>query len=128
MSVSGLVNPLSFPAAADLTSHQYKILRLTAAGTVNLANAGNQDAVGVLQNNPQSGKMAAVSNVGDETKVIAGAAIGSCGILLASDANGLAVTATSGEFVIGRALTTASGSGAVIRMVQAPFVPNAALA
>jgi len=128
MSLSGLVNPLSLEAAADLRTHQYKILRLTAAGTVNLANAGNQDAMGVLQNDPNSGQMASVSRPGDETKVIAGAAIGSAGILLASDANGLAVTATSGEFVVGRALTTATGSGAVIRMIQSPFIPNAPLA
>lgn len=128
MATYGTVNAASFEAAADLSAHQYKILRMTAAGTVNLANAGNQDAFGVLQNKPQAGEMAAVAGPGAETKVIAGAAIGSAGVYLASDANGLAVTATSGEMVIGTALVSASGSGAVIRAILSPIIPAASLA
>lgn len=128
MATFGEFTPASFTAAADLSAHQYKIVKLTAAGTVNLANADNQYSPGVLVNKPQSGEAAAVARTpGSEVRVIAGAAVGSAGIFLASDANGLAIAATSGEMVIGVSLQTAAGSGAVFRAELGPFIPNAVL-
>lgn len=129
MTTYGNFTAASFEAAADLSSHQFKIVKLTADGKVNLANADNQQSLGILQNSPQAGEAAAVLRTpGAETRVIAGGAVASAGLFLASDANGLAVVATSGECVWGVALQTAAGSGKIIRAEFVGSLPNAVLA
>ena len=46
-------------AAADLSSYQYRFVKLTADNTVNVCGAGEQ-AIGVLQNKPIAGAAARV--------------------------------------------------------------------
>lgn len=98
-------------AAADLSAKQYYIVDCTAAKKVNLAGDGAV-CIGVLENEPESGEAASVRIYGI-AQVSAGAAI-SAGALVASDANGQAVTATTGEFSIGVALEAAGAQNDII--------------
>lgn len=121
MTVQGKAHCRSYVAAADLSSHQFKIIRINADGKANLAGDASSGVIGVLQNMPQSGEAAQVGVAPSELKVIAGGAVGSANLWIASDANGLAVVANSGEFCLGRSLETAAGSGVLLRTTVEPM-------
>lgn len=97
---------------ATLATKQYCFVKIDTAG---LALAGNGGyAIGVLQDKPAVGDPGAVCFPGDITKVQCGGTI-AIGDEVQSDANGKAVKATSGAFVLGTALSTgANGSMADI--------------
>ena len=98
-------------AAANLTTHQYKIVKIDTNAKIALAVDGDP-AIGVLQNKPNSDQAAEVA-VSGVTKVIAGAAVAK-GDLVASDANGKLKTAATGDYIIGLALEAASADGNII--------------
>ena len=63
-------------AAADLTAHQFKAVRLTAGGVrLTAAVDVNSGPVFVLQNKPNSGDHCQLAATGQVTKAIAGAAV-----------------------------------------------------
>lgn len=90
-------------AAADLSAKHHYLVKMTSTG-VNLCGDG-EAAIGVLQNKPASGVVAEVETLGT-TMCVAGDAI-TQGANVASDTNGKAVTAASGDFIVGTALTAA---------------------
>lgn len=103
-----------FKAAADLSGKQYTFVRMSAAGTVNLASevavsAANKVAFGVLQNKPKTNEAATVAVLG-ETKVLAGAAA-AVDKLITYNSSGKAVEAASGDMVCGRFLEAANNDG-----------------
>ncbi len=116
MALKGVTTDITYKAAADLRTAKNKIVRIAADGEINLSGAASATQIGVLQNDPNTGEAAQVS-IGGEPKVIVGGAVGSAGLYLKSDANGLAVVANSGDNVIGISQETAAGSGTLIRMV-----------
>lgn len=124
MAVSVPVFSFSFTSTNDLSAKQFYIVDLDAAtstsGVTNviLPTVAGQKAVGVLQNKPIANQTAEVWLHGI-TKVVAGAAI-AAGDLLTTDATGKAVTAAAGNFILGRALQAASGSGIVISALLLP--------
>ena len=92
----------SFPAGADLTGDQYKIVKLNASGQVVLAGAGEL-AVGVLQNKPDSGEAAQVRIFG-LTRMLTKGSNAEPGDLVRSDAGGFGVnTGSAGDVNIGTA-------------------------
>lgn len=116
MALKGVTEDITYTAAADLRTHKNKIVRIAADGEINLSGAASATMIGVLQNDPNTGEAAAVAIRG-EPKVIVGGAVGSAGLYLKSDANGLAVVAASGDNAIGISQETAAGSGTLIRML-----------
>lgn len=96
-------------AGADLSTHQYKFVKLSAARTAVICAAATDKPIGVLQNKPTSGTAATVRVFG-ETKVIAGGTI-AAGDSIGTDANGLADTKVHGtdttQYAVGEALTAA---------------------
>lgn len=128
-------------AGADLSSSQYRFVKLNAAGAVVLSGAG-EAAIGVLQNKPGNGQAATV-RVGGLSKVIAGAAI-ALPNRIASDANGKAKAAVAATVntsdagvaadplvasnVLGEAFEAAAGDGQVIEILlgRAGAVPTTA--
>lgn len=121
MATYSRLNVLSMQAGGDLRTKQYHILRQSAAGVTNLASrtTANQtavvDAIGVLQNKPNSGQAASVAITG-ESKVVAGAAI-TQGVNVTTNASGRAIVAASGDWTIGQAAEAAGADGEVIRVV-----------
>jgi hypothetical protein len=106
--------------AADFSANQYKIVKL-AAGVVALAGAG-EAGLGVLQNKPADGgtggRTASVMAYG-VSRVLSGAAV-AVGAYVTADANGKAVTATTGQNATGIALEAAGGADAIIPILLTP--------
>jgi len=105
MAVENLGKCVTLPAAADLSSYQYRFIKVDSSGYAALCGDG-QDADGVLQNDPGA----------------AGRAAGTCtaGGDAASDANGRAVNAASGDYIKGVFLESATGAGQIIKMIFQP--------
>lgn len=92
-------------AAADLSAKQYYGVYVDSSGTVSLCNATTKPD-GVLQNDPELGEPANIMRDGISQAELGGNV--TAGDLVTTDANGKIVTATTGKYVLGRAL--ASGS------------------
>lgn len=97
-------------AGEDLSSAQYTFV--TSDGDEVTATGAGEAATGVLWNDPQSGRAASVVR-GGEPMVYAGAAI-AVGAEIASDANGKAVTAASGDVILGEARTAAGAADELV--------------
>jgi hypothetical protein len=103
----------SFSAGADLTAHQYHVVRLSAADTVSQANsAGQTTQLGILQNNPESGLAATVALLG-MSRVVAGSSM-AVGDMFTTSASGRAVTVSSGGYVVGRVLEASTTDGDIV--------------
>lgn len=112
---------LTLEAAADLSLHQYTVMRLSAANKCNVASlATDSSMMGVLINKPKSSEFATIAYFG-KCKVIAGAAI-TAGAVLTINSSGRAITVTSGnlEMNFGSALETAAANGDVIGVLLKP--------
>lgn len=113
----GPIVDLSFATAADLSTHQYKIVELTAENTVNLVNSAADKPLGVLQNKPKSGEQAIVRMLG-VSKVKVNAAGLTAGDNVGTDAVGRAIAKTADkDYVIGRCLTTAAATADLLATV-----------
>ena len=118
MSTQGNTTDLGIcTAAANLSTSQFRFVKVTGNKQVNLCVAGD-NAIGVLQNKPNTAQAAAVTFAGS-SKVVAGAAI-AAGALIASDINGAAVAASAGNYIIGIALNAAGGAGELISVLLRP--------
>ena len=107
----------TFIAGQDLSAAQFKFVTLEADGQVDLANAAGEKAIGVLLNQPVAGSAATVCMTGKVT-VEAGASV-TAGDEIATNAAGEAVTATTGNIVMGYALEDAvDGQIFAIELIQ----------
>lgn len=104
MAFDNLAHVNSFVSTNALTS-QFIFVQIDSsnANSVVLPSAGG-NAVGVTQDTPSAGDPTAVCASGSVTKVLCSASI-SIGQDIATDANGNAVPATSGAYVLGTAIT-----------------------
>lgn len=89
----------SFPANADLSASQYCFVTLNSSGNVAVTGASG-DAIGVLQNKPAAAGRAAAVAIGGRTKMLLGGTVAK-GAQVVSDSTGRAVTAISGELILG---------------------------
>jgi hypothetical protein len=85
-------------AGADLSTAQYKIVKLSGANAV-LASAAGELAYGVLQNAPVAGDAAGIA-IGGRTKIQLGATL-AAGAKFSTSAAGLAIAAISTHQVLG---------------------------
>ena len=79
---------ITLEAGADLSSDQYKLVKLSAANTIVLCSNATDAPVGVLQNKPASGQAATVC-ISGASKLLAGGTI-SAGDFVGTDASGTA--------------------------------------
>ena len=114
---------VSFEAAGDLSSSQYKLVKLDGDGKVVIVAATTDIPVGVLQNAPASGGTASVLVCG-VSKVSADAAIDE-GVMLKTSADGQVTSISmdaahaadethTATLCIGVAYTAAGGAGELI--------------
>ena len=96
-------------ASGDLTGSQFLFVIIDGEKTAGLAGAG-ESADGVLQNKPDSGQAVAAAISGDTSKVVAGAAV-AAGALVASNGSGQGITATTGDYILGKCVTAVANSG-----------------
>ena len=99
----------SIKATASLAASQFCFVKIDTSGQIALPAAGGY-AVGVLQDKPAAGDPGAVCYPGDITKVLCGGTI-TAGQDVATDVNGKAVAAATGNFILGIALTAGAASG-----------------
>ena len=102
-------------AGADLSSDQYKYVKLSTTDTVILCAAATDVPIGILQNAPASGAEATIMVTG-MSKVSSDAAL-SIGNQIGTSADGQADAKTAGsdttEYVVGVVLEASSGAGAL---------------
>jgi hypothetical protein len=101
----------TFVAGESLAAAQFKFVTLESDGEVDLADSAGENCVGVCINDPAAGEAATVVMSG-KVMVTAGGTI-AAGASVATDASGDAVTASTGNIVMGYA-TEAGVDGQVI--------------
>lgn len=107
----------SFVAGESLTAAQFKFVTLESDGQVDLADSAGENCIGVLLNNPAAGEAATVA-ISGKVMVTSGGTI-AAGAAIQSDANGDALTAASGDYVMGYALEAAvDGQIMAIELIQ----------
>lgn len=107
----------TFIAGEDLSSAQFKFVTLESDGQIDLADAAGENAIGVLLNDPASGEAATVA-VSGKVMVTSGGTI-AAGAQIQTDASGDALTAASGDVVLGYALEAAvDGQVFAIELIQ----------
>lgn len=107
-------------AAADLSTHQYKFVKVTASEAVNIATVLGEAVLGVLQNKPTaSGREAEVAIAGSVTKVLSNAAI-AAGARVTAAANAKATTALATHNAAGVALNASTGADQLISVLLLP--------
>jgi hypothetical protein len=102
-------NTYSFPAASDLSTHQFKMVVVNTAGRIELSGAGAA-VDGVLLDKPNAAGKHGDVQVDGIAKIVCGSAI-AVGDLVASDASGVLDTAATTEYILGRALTATAAAG-----------------
>jgi len=119
MAFEILANSLSLPVAADYSSSQFRFMKINSSGQWERAGDGNY-ADGVLQDDPDTaGHAGSCALSGSVTKVEGGGTI-TAGNMVASDSVGRCVNAASGDYVLGRALETATTAGQRVTIVFQP--------
>lgn len=126
MAVNRMIDSLSFPAGADLSAAQYKIVWMENDGQVNLATDANSPPVGVLTNKPGAADRGAeVAIIGSECKVIVNSAVVT-GDLICAAAGGFGSaiaggTAAGTAYVLGICTQAGGGSGVYAGVLINPF-------
>lgn len=111
MAYEECLKTISRPASGDLSSNQFYFVDVDSNGEVTTAGDGAA-GIGVLQNDPEAQGIAANVGFAGVSRVAAGGSI-TAGDDVASDADGRAVTAASGDVVLGKAFESASGAGSI---------------
>lgn len=108
----------SFPANADLSSHQHKFVKISS-GKIVIATAAGEDVLGVLLDKPAAADRAALVALAGVCKVIAAETL-AAGDLVATNASALAkkVSSTSN----GLAIVDTSDTGAATDAVTGSYV------
>lgn len=102
---------ISRPAAADLSAHQYKAVKIDANGRAALCGA-DERAVGILQNDPDAIDKMATIMVDGESKFVQSANLAP-GTVVASDANGKAKAPAAVSNTIGVILDNGGADNSV---------------
>lgn len=103
-------NDFSLEAAADLSAHQYKFVKVDATGKAALC-LDNENAIGILQNKPTAGQSAAIKKEGPSKFV--GAAALAAGTKVGCNATGQGKAAVVGSHVIGTVLVDPGAAGQI---------------
>lgn len=106
-TVGGNQTRETYIAGADLSAKQWTFVIMNTTDRTVVNATDGQAADGVLINTPESGKAATVVTAG-RVMVEVGTGGLTAGDLVASDANGEAITAATADIVVGKALETAA--------------------
>jgi hypothetical protein len=124
MAIQQNTQCINLLASADLSAKQYHFVEVSGVRTVAACNATTDQAIGVLQNDPDASGEEAVIAINGTTKVVAGAAI-TAGARVAPNASGRAQTAVATQFPRGIALETSTADGQLIEVLLLPLIVTA---
>lgn len=126
--ISNYAVKVSLVAGADLSSSQYKFVKLNSSGQVIAVAAATDRPIGVLQNNPTSGKTAEVL-VSGGTKLVLGGSVTE-GQIVSPNASGAGVTIAPGtdttKYICGTALTEGANGEIITAVVNCASASRAA--
>jgi len=111
MAIQENIMCITREAGADLSALQFHFVAMSSDGQVDGATDGAR-AIGVLQNKPSAAGLAAEIAFSGTVKVVAGAAI-TAGDAVASASDSEAITAATGDVILGVALTSADAGDLV---------------
>lgn len=117
MAYEQTLRTIGVPANADLSASQFCFMVVNSSGQLALPSAGG-DADGILQDKPNAAAVEGELAVLGVSKLVVGTAGVTAGDLLATDANGKAVTATTGNKILGRALATGAAGVIIPALIQ----------
>lgn len=115
MATDNNMTTITLEAGSDLSAKQYHFVLVANDGQIDAVASAGGDADGVLQNDPSAAGQAACVAISGVTKVYAGGSI-TRGQKVQADNGGKALTAASGDHVLGRALTSGE-SGEIIEVL-----------
>lgn len=111
MAYEGQGIDISLPAAADLSSYQYRFVAIDSNGRGTLSGANGTAGIGILQNKPGTADRAMSVRIGGIGKLVFGAAAEE-GAPLCSGISGCGTVAASlNDHVLAIALHGVGGSG-----------------
>jgi hypothetical protein len=117
MAYEQTLRTIGVPASADLSASQFCFVVVNANGQLALPAAGG-DAEGILQDKPNGAGVIGEVGILGVSKLMVGTAGVTAGDLLATDANGKAVTATTGNKILGRALAAGAAGTIIPALIQ----------
>ena len=117
MAYEQTLHTISAPASADLSASQFCFVAVNSSGQLALPSAGG-DADGILQDKPNAAAVAGEVGILGVSKLVVGTGGVTAGDLLATDVNGKAVTATTGNKILGRALVTGAAGVIIPALIQ----------
>jgi hypothetical protein len=110
---------ITLVAGEDLSAKQFYFVKINTSGQAVACSGATDKPIGVLQNDPTSGKEAIVTVVGG-TKVVAGASIDE-GVLIGTGSAGKADAKVPGtdttEYVVGQVILAAGADGEILTAV-----------
>ena len=121
MATNRKINSVSYPAGADLSALQYRVVQMDADGQLSAQVGTATPPLGILLNKPAAaGRAAQVAIVGSIVKCEAGAAVNE-NDWIHGTVSGFAIAAASAEsWVVGIAMTPAAGSGELFEVLVNP--------
>lgn len=112
----------TLPAAADLSTNQYRFVAIDASGEVGLPATTATAILGVLQNKPTVQGQAASIMINGISKITAPASTVAEGDIVQASTLGQAVAHATGGMAIGRIVGGSSGgAGRVLSVLLAPY-------
>jgi hypothetical protein len=117
MAYEQTLRTIGAPASSDLSASQFCFVVVNANGQLALPSAGG-DAEGILQDKPNGAGVYGEVGILGVSKLVVGTAGVTAGDLLATDVNGKAVTATTGNKILGRALATGAAGTVIPALIQ----------
>lgn len=123
MALTRVVNSVSRPAGADLSTHQYKVLMVEDDGQVNINTSIATACFGILLNKPSAANQAArVAINGSIVKCLPNSAINERDAIIGTAGGFASATTTDGHFIIGFALTAAAASAELFELEVNPQI------
>jgi hypothetical protein len=117
MAYEQTLRTIGVPASADLSAYQFCFVAVNNNGQLALPSAGG-DADGILQDKPNGTAQQGEVGILGVSKVVVGTGGVTAGDLLATDNAGKAVTAQTGNKILGRALATGAAGVIVPALIQ----------
>ncbi len=107
MANQEVLQSIALEAGGDLSADQFKFVVVASDGQIDLVGGAGADADGVLLNDPSAAGQAATMQYAGRAKIRVGVGDLVAGVKVQSDALGLAITAASGDHVLGKCLVGA---------------------
>lgn len=115
---------MTLTAGADLSTHQYKFVKLNSSGQIVLAGAGDP-AIGILWDKPVSGAVGMVRPLDGRKALVKASGALTKGVVIASDLNARAKAAVTGattsSYALGILIESAAALDDIVQFIAIPF-------